>query len=512
MSRLKKYSRSLFSGYITLGANILFTLASVPLALHYLSREEFGLWALVTQVAGYLMLVDLGMTASIARVLIDHKDRPAAGAYGSVVRTGWLVLVAQGALIAILGTAVGFGLPGLLDVPAKLVRPFQLLIAGHGVLTGTLFFHRMYGCVLHAHQRHDVVNYANIGSFVLNLAVLWAGFHFQLGLYSLLAAQAAGMVFIAVTLGVTTHRLGLMPPRAARGRVEAKVFKELFFFGGDIFLLTLGLQLVSASQIVIISKTLGLEAAAVWAVATKGFTMAQQLVWRLWDFSASTIGEMIARDERPRLVRRFSEIYLVTASASVFVGLGVAAGNAALLETWTRGWIAWDPLNDVLMAALLVTNSVTRLHGGLLGTAKNVGGMRYIYFLEGVSFVTLSFLVAPRWGMSGILAVALMMNLLWTGLYGTHRTAQELGVSFGEVAWRWLRPALGYALILVPVAALCHWLARPLPAAPRLAVSIVVMGAAGGTLLWKCGLTPAVRGELHAAWGKVRTRFRAGGA
>ena len=511
MSRLKKYSRSLFSGYITLGANILFTVASVPLALHYLPREEFGLWALVTQVAGYLMLVDLGMTASIARVLIDHKDRPAAGGYGSVVRTGWLVLVALGVIIVALGAAAGFGLPGLLDVPANLVRPFQLLVVGQGLLTGVLFFHRMYSCVLYAHQRQDVVNYANVGSFAVNLAVLWAGFHFQFGLYSLLAAHAAGMVCIAVTLGVATHRLGLMPPRAGRGRVEGKVFKELFLFGGDIFLLTLGLQLVSTSQVVIISRTLGLEAAAVWAVATKGFTMAQQVVWRLWDFSSSSIGEMIARDERPRLVRRFSEIYLVTASASVFVGLGVAVGNAALLETWTRGRIAWDPLNDALMAALLFTNSVTRLHGGLLGTAKNVGGMRYIYFLEGVLFVTLSFLVAPRWGISGILAVALAMNLLGTGLYGTHRTAKELGVSFGEVAWRWLRPALRYALLLVPVAALCHWLARPLPAAARLAVTVVVMGAAGGVLLWKSGLTPVLRDELRAALAKVRDRFKAGG-
>lgn len=504
MSRLKKYSRSLASGYVTLGANMLFTAASVPLALYYLPREEFGLWVLVTQVAGYLMLVDVGMTASIARVLIDHKDRPSEGAYGAVVRTGWLVLVVQGVIIAGLGAAAGFGLPGLLEVPAKLVGSFQLLLAGQGLVTGLFFFHRMYSCVLHAHQRHDAANYANVLSFAVNLAVLWAGFHFQLGLYSLLAAQAAGMLCIVVTLGVAAHRLGLMPPRGSRGGVDAKVFKELFFFGGDIFLLSLGLQLVSASQVVIITNTLGLEVAAVWAVATKGFTMAQQLVWRLWDFSASTVGEMIARDERVRLRRRFSEIYLVTASASVFVGLGVAVGNAPLLETWTGGRIQWDLSNDVLMAALLFTNSVTRLYGGLLATAKHIGGMRFIYFFEGVSFVTLAFLVAPRWGMSGILVVAIAMNLLWTGWYGMHRTAKELGVTFGEVAWRWLRPALVYMLLLMPAAVICHWLARPLPAAARLAVSVAGMGAAGGWLLWKFGLTPVLRDELRGAWVKVR--------
>ena len=507
MSRLKKYSHSLLSGYVSLGANILFTAASVPLALLYLQREEFGLWALAMQVAGYLILVDLGMTGSIGRVLIDHKDRPAAGGYGAVVRTGWLVLVAQGGIIIGLGAAAGFGLPGLLEVPANLVRPFQLLVAGQGLVTGTLFFHRMFGCVLQAHQRHDVVNYSTAGSFAVNIVVLWLGFHFQFGLYSLLAAHAAGMLCTVVTLGVAAHRLGFMPPRGARGRVEAKVFKELFFFGGDLFILSLGLQLVSASQLVIISRTLGLEAAAVWAVATKGFTMAQQVVWRLWDSSWSTIAEMVVRNERARLQRRFSEIYLITASASVFVGLGVAVGNAALLETWTGGRIQWEPLNDVLMAVLLFTNSVTRLHSGLFGPTKKVGGMRYVYFLEGVSFVTLSFLVAPRWGMSGILAAAIAMNLLWTGFYGTGRTAAEFGVSFAQVAWHWLRPAVVYALLLAPVAVLCHWLARPLPAPARLAVSIGVMGTAGLAFFWKFGLTPSLHGELRGAWAKVRVRL-----
>ena len=53
MSRLKKFTRSLLSGYVALGANIFYTLASVPLALHYLGKAEFGLWALVSQISGY---------------------------------------------------------------------------------------------------------------------------------------------------------------------------------------------------------------------------------------------------------------------------------------------------------------------------------------------------------------------------------------------------------------------------------------------------------------------------
>jgi len=60
MSCLKKFTHSLLSGYIAPGANIFYTLASVPLALHYPGKPEFGLWALVTQIGGDIFLNSFG--------------------------------------------------------------------------------------------------------------------------------------------------------------------------------------------------------------------------------------------------------------------------------------------------------------------------------------------------------------------------------------------------------------------------------------------------------------------
>ena len=67
MSRVRKYVRSVAAGYLNLATNVLYTLASVPLALHYLTKEEFGLWALVAQLAWYFMLIDAGMSSSFWR-------------------------------------------------------------------------------------------------------------------------------------------------------------------------------------------------------------------------------------------------------------------------------------------------------------------------------------------------------------------------------------------------------------------------------------------------------------
>ena len=47
MSRLKRAIHGVASGYVMLAATAVCGLASVPVALHYLSKEQFGLWALM---------------------------------------------------------------------------------------------------------------------------------------------------------------------------------------------------------------------------------------------------------------------------------------------------------------------------------------------------------------------------------------------------------------------------------------------------------------------------------
>ena len=77
MSRFRQIVHGTASGYGVLVATALYGLASFPLALHYLSKERFGLWALMSTIGGYLVLVDLGMSGSVAWLLVDHKDQRA---------------------------------------------------------------------------------------------------------------------------------------------------------------------------------------------------------------------------------------------------------------------------------------------------------------------------------------------------------------------------------------------------------------------------------------------------
>src|SRR6266566_535078 len=120
MGRFRQVANNIVSSYAVLVLTAVYALASLPLALHYLSKERFGLWTLMSSIGGYLSLIDLGMSGSIARLLIDHKDDRDGRTYGGLIKTGWIVLGVQGLFTLLAAWVLAPLLSDLLNIPEHL--------------------------------------------------------------------------------------------------------------------------------------------------------------------------------------------------------------------------------------------------------------------------------------------------------------------------------------------------------------------------------------------------------
>src|SRR6185503_2177932 len=105
MSRAKNFLKGLGSGYVLLLANTAWTLLSLPLALHFLEKAEYTVWLVAAQIASYLAMIDLGTTGSGIRLLIDYKDKPASGEYGSMIKSMCALQFVQAGVIIVAGFA-----------------------------------------------------------------------------------------------------------------------------------------------------------------------------------------------------------------------------------------------------------------------------------------------------------------------------------------------------------------------------------------------------------------------
>jgi O-antigen/teichoic acid export membrane protein len=412
--RAKRFAAGLFTSYAALVVNIFYTALSVPLALHYLGKEQFGLWALALQVSGYMGLLELGMSSAISRFLADHKDDVNGGEYGSLLLTSGIVFVIQGAMIAIAGAVFSYAAPGLFHIPPALASDFRCVLVMITSISGFSTATRSLGGPLWAFQRGDISYLLAIMTLVVGYGVMWLGFRAGYGIYSLAYASIPAAMLSPVILCFICLRNGYYPARGSWGRPQGIHFKKLFSFGMDVLMMSVGSQLVNASQIMILSRLAGLDAAATFSVGTKLYTMGQQLVWKVLDNSAPALTEIFISGDTVRFNERFWNVVSLTAFLATISATGLMMGNQLLVSIWTSGVMNWSLGADMILTALLIVTSISRCFVGIFGLVGDLGPVRYIYLLEGCVFITLALPAVRNFGVIGVLAASLAAHLAAT--------------------------------------------------------------------------------------------------
>jgi hypothetical protein len=498
MSRLRRVAHGIASGYAVLIVTVVFQLASYPLALHFLPIERLYIWGLMSAIGGFLSQIDLGMSGSVARLLVDHKDDRARGTYGSLIKTGWLVLIVQGILVWLAGSALAPVLPLMYkNIPPDLEPEFIALLRWQSVTWGLGFATRIFGHLLQAHQRVDIINYSQIGALGLNFGALWFFLHAGQGVFSLAWAVLAGMSTTALVTFVACCRLQLFPPAQAWGRLSWPYFKEMFDYGKDMFLVGVGTQLILASQSLIITREVSLTAGFAWSVGTKAFTYVSQAIYRIFDMSAPAFSEMMVRREHALLRERYRGVLALTASAAAFSAVTYAMCNSLFVTVWLHGKIEWPPVNDLLLGVWMIVSAALHCHNCFVLLTKKVDAMRYIYFLEGSVFVISALLVAKWAGLPGIIICSIICSVLFSGAYGAWRISQYFEVSLAEVAFRWLAPLDRVLVLFGPVAIAGWWAFRSVDQpAVRLAGHVLLCSSVGVYVLLRYGLTRPFQLEI----------------
>jgi len=491
-NRSQRFVVTLASGYGSIAAGVIYTMASVPLALHYLGKQEFGLWALALQVSGYLGLLDLGMGTAVSRFLADHKDNVDGGEYGSLLVTGGLVFIVQGAAVALIGFVFSRFAPSVFAIPPELAGSFAGVLALLAALGGFSIAMRSIGSPLWAFQRMEVIHLCSSAGLLLNLPLMWLGFHFGLGIYSLALAGIPTTLFTFGTYLWICTKNHFYPKSGCWGAPRWNIFKQIFGFGKDVVLITLGSQLINATQIMIVSRILGLDAAATFSIGTKLLTMGQQVFHKVIESAAPGLTEIFVRGETARFVQRYWDALAMALALSTLGAVGVAGFNSDFVYLWTHGTISWPPGCDILLALMLVITSLTRNLVGLFGIVKSYSSVRHLYLVEGLVFIPLGILGTRWFGIPGIIAASILAHLAVTSIFSLKEALKVLGSS------RPIRPGFAVALGMIALSAAVAWAGRTLDLTIVLrAITIALTSLLAVYLVWFIALSLSLRNHLY---------------
>ena len=388
---------NLVAKLVTVGTSF----ATVPLTLHYLGDERFGLWMTISSLSALLAFADFGLGNGLLNAVAEASGRDDPAAIRRLVASAAAMLgtVASTLLLLLVPAVVWVDWSstfGLTD-PAAVgeLRPALLVFAACFALNIAAGFIERTQLGLQMGFFNGIAS--AIGSLIGLVTVLLA-IQLGAGLPWLIAALMGGPLLALVASGgwlFARQRSDLFPRRAD---VEASTMARLARLGGLFFVLQIAAALAYASDNLVGARSAGAAAVGEFAVAAKLFSAVSIVVpiflGPLWPAYA----ESIARGDMA-WVRRT----LLRASCSAGLVAGLAAVALVLL---------FGPITELWLHHPAVA-SPALLWGLASWTLLHAVGMSIAMFLNGAHIVTVQAVIATVFALA-----CLASKLYWVPRLG----------------------------------------------------------------------------------------------
>ena len=372
-------------------------LISIPLTLHYLGAERFGMWMTISSLIAMLAFADFGIANGVMSVVSSAHGRDDLMALRRVVASGFFLLVGIGtAVIAAFAAAYAFvpwpavfnvttthaaaeGGPALAvfmacfaaNIPLALVNRVQM-----GLQQG--FAASLWQCV---------------GSAGALAGVLWA-IRAEAGLPWLVLALA-GAPSLAALLNSLHFFFKVRPDLLPQWQsVSRAVCRQVAGTGALFFILQLVVAVAYSSDSIVIAQLMGAEAVAQYAVPEKLFGLIAMVIAMVLAPLWPAYGEAIARGD--------SEWVRATLKRSLTIAILTAAVLATLLVTLAPQILhLWVRDAVVPSLGLLVAFAVWKV--------IEAGGNAVAVFLNGAHVIRLQVFVSLT---TAVAALALKIALV----------------------------------------------------------------------------------------------------
>jgi O-antigen/teichoic acid export membrane protein len=498
MNKKSLLFRGVFFGYAATGAQIFYSFASIPLALSHLSKAEFGMWSLITTLTTYLSMAEMGLMNAFMRHLFECKDGKDPMRYGRLFTACTLAMLIVAVIVLLLGSLVSVFTAPWLRIPLELQGTYLKLMLGQTVVTALYQATRMFGAPLYVHHRQDLGNVSQIGLFLVYYVVLHLAFEAGWGIYSMLASQAAGLVWAVPYYFVTCSKKGYYPQRSTWGLPAHDEWLSVWRYSRDQLIVQLAGLLIMGLPQLLISRLLGLESAAAWAVCTRPFAILKQTFFRPFNVALPMLYDIFIRGDMRMVTKRWCDISQMIMAVSICGFAVAAANNSVFISLWTGGEIAWPEANNWMTACYFLVFSAAWLAFGTVGINKTFGKIRFIPILQVLAAVVTAYPLSKIAGMPGVILAISLPFVFGQTFFGLRYLSSITGQSVISLANRaFLRPALLLPLVVM-AAWLCSFLSPLLPGYFGLFLSSGTGFALSLLMATFVGVSQDIRSEMTA--------------
>ena len=405
LERYRRAGITASSSFIARALNILISFLSVPLTVHYLGAERYGVWLTISSLITWMSMTDFGLAGNaLVNVLAEtsgREDRQGAQQYSA------------SAFWALSGISVVAGVICLTTfrlIPWRAVFRTSAATSTHELqlaIALTLFFFvlnfplSMQNSIYSAYQDGFLANIWGIGSNSASLVALVFVSRTHGGLPQLVLALSGTRAFIAVINYVYMFRRydWLLPVPSA---VRWQCVQRLFSLGGKYLVTQLASLGIYQSQPMIITQMLGPAKVVIFVVAYKIIALPMDLCFMATQPFISAFGEARARNDWKWIRGAYKNATRASLAFGIPTLLLVALTAKPVIRIWagaiavpSDSLICWLSIYSLIGICLMAA-------GQMMIGLERVNPLAISLVLCALGVIASAIALSPRWGLTGI--------------------------------------------------------------------------------------------------------------
>jgi O-antigen/teichoic acid export membrane protein len=385
-----------------------------------IGASEYGLWALLAALTGYVSLLDFGISSAYAKFIAEHAARKEDAAISGVVTTGLVFYALFGALIvAVAWPMTDLGLRVLESwgtVTATGRDEVQFLLRGSIVLYAASACIGPFSAVQAGLQRMDITNALGFASSLVRLASTVAFLETGHGLRGMLYASAVTLGFFGFASACASFIL--WPAlRVGPRNLNARTFKRLFGFGWKTQVAKLANLIMFETDKLVVGLVFGrLDMVGLYDLGVGLANKFRQAPVLLFSALMPAAAELDARGEDERLRELYLRSTKYVAIATIPLLLFAVASADQLMRVWMgpgferSAWVLRIIALGYIANILPGAGVSIALGKGRPDMQMNAG---LISMIVNIVLTIILYLAIGFWGIPIATSVSMIVSCLW---------------------------------------------------------------------------------------------------
>lgn len=430
-----RYRLIAFSGATAIATKVvtaLVGLASVPMIVHYVGKEQFGLWMVVSSLVVWMQLADFGISSGLTNALAEahgRDDPAAASAYLSSAFAA-TVLIALTCLLPLWAVYLWVPWGKILN----LTQPDLVAMADDAFLLVGLAFVisipvSLVTRVYMAYQRSYVTSISQALSSVISFFGMWLAVQYGVNLLGLVAIAVFTPVLFNLGLWLLISNLDVAP-RLQRQGINRRAISRVASSSVPLFLFQCGALLVNQLVNIMIARLANISVVADYNMILRVYLFAFSIAAAISSPFYAAIRDAFERTDI-RWVRKAIQRSLILRI------LALVPFSLVLLffgDSIMRGWVGVGSANAIgflgwfCVVLSLFFASISSLLSETLSSLDDIWSQICMVFLSALIVIFLMYFLIPIWGVPGVflaMATSTCIPILWL----MHRVKQKIAVA-----------------------------------------------------------------------------------